>query len=123
MWRAGRAEGEGTRKDLSRIHALLLRIHACCGIPCYALPHSSCPAAGSGADLTEAALRGNIVLGCISGPPFSCRDPRPALNCSYRSDSVTRECPVALRVRGAQTKTRFGQYKGVPEYLSRYGIR
>ena len=39
-------------------------------------------------------------------PLSSCRDAQPALNCSCRSDRVTRDGPVALRVHVAQTETR-----------------
>ena len=35
----------------------------------------------------------------------SWHDRQAALKCSYRSDSVTRDWPVALRVRAAQAKT------------------
>ena len=49
-----------------------------------------------------------IVLGRISGPLSSCRSPQAAFKCSRRSDSVTRDSPVALRVRAAQTETQKG---------------
>ena len=39
-----------------------------------------------------------ICLGRLSGPFSSCRSPQSALKCSYRSDSVTRDEPLALRV-------------------------
>ena len=43
-------------------------------------------------------------FGRISGPLFSCRGPQPALNCSCRSDRVTRDEPAGLRVGAAQTE-------------------
>ena len=39
-------------------------------------------------------------------PLFSCRSPQAALNLSYRSNSVSRLCPVALRVRAAKSGAR-----------------
>ena len=42
--------------------------------------------------------------------------PAVALKCSYRSDSVTQDWPVALRVRAAQAKTRF---LGGPDLVGR----
>ena len=44
----------------------------------------------------------------VSGSFSSCRSPQTALKCSYRSDRVTRDRPVALRVRAAKTETRKG---------------
>ena len=49
------------------------------------------------------------------GPFSSWRGPRTALNCSYRGDRVTRAWPVGLRVRAAQTETRFGRSGGRAE--------
>ena len=48
-------------------------------------------------------------FGRISDRFSSCRGPQPALNSSYRSDSVTWDGPVALRVHAAEAKTRFGR--------------
>ena len=53
-------------------------------------------------------LRSEDDFGCISGPLFSCRGPQSALNCSCHCDGVTRDGPVALRVRAAETSTRLG---------------
>ena len=47
-----------------------------------------------------------VGLGAFQAPLSSCHGPQPALNCSCRSDRVTRDGPVALRVRTAQTETR-----------------
>ena len=45
-------------------------------------------------------------FGRVLGPFPSCHGPQAALKCSYRSDSVTRDWPVALRARAAQSGTR-----------------
>ena len=50
----------------------------------------------------ELHLRGS-VLGWISGPLSSSRSPQAALEFSYRSERVTRDRPVALRVRAAKS--------------------
>ena len=45
-------------------------------------------------------------FGRISGPLSSCCRPQAALKLSYRSDRMTRNQPVALRVRAAKSGTR-----------------
>ena len=45
-------------------------------------------------------------------PLSSCRSPQAALKFSCRSDSVTRDGPVALRVRAAQSETQFLLWTG-----------
>ena len=54
----------------------------------------------------------NRFLGGFQAPFRSWRGPGTALNCSYRGDRVARAWPMGLRVRAAQTETRFGQVDG-----------
>ena len=50
-------------------------------------------------------------------PLSSCRGPQAALNRSCRSDSVTRDWPVGLRVRAAAAETRKMALAGRAEVL------
>ena len=49
-----------------------------------------------------------VVLGGFQGPFPPVVGPQAALKCSYRSDRVTRDWPVALRVRAQHIETRKG---------------
>ena len=79
----------------------------CCGRSCR--PGRSCTTC---CWRRNTCLREWIVFGADFRPLSSCQGLRLLSIALYHSDSVTRDRPVALRVRAAQTETRNGRWAG-----------